>query len=322
MTSAPRLSRRHPCIAKSYWFESTDFASVISVPVWSLLFVYALTTHGYFVIEMHNFNLWSVFFHYNGVIMSEIASQITSLAIVYSTVYSRHRSKETSKRRVTGLLRGIHRWPVNSPHKGPIMRKMFPFDDVIIWWCSGRPLYPQDLWTILRICQKQIEIKQYDLNFLLRPFLDIGWNFAAPRCIKCTWNAISHHTLKACGSSSCNKNVFCDWPCYSSRVDKHDDVIKWKHFPRYWPSVRGIHQWPVNFLHKCQWRGALMFSLICAWTIGWVNNRGAGDLRRNHVHYDVTVMVLPVRYQPRDSTQTTGYLGIRIAVIVLMLTRF
>ena len=44
----------------------------------------------------------------------------------------------------------------------------------------------------------------------------------------------------------------------------HDDVIKWKHFPRYWPFVRGIHRWPVNSPHKGQWRGALIFSLICA----------------------------------------------------------
>ena len=44
----------------------------------------------------------------------------------------------------------------------------------------------------------------------------------------------------------------------------HDDVIKWKHFPRYWPFLRGIHRPPVNFPHKGQWRGALMFSLISA----------------------------------------------------------
>ena len=44
----------------------------------------------------------------------------------------------------------------------------------------------------------------------------------------------------------------------------HDDVIKWEHFPRYWPFVRGIHRFPLNSPHKGQWRGALMFSLI--WT--------------------------------------------------------
>ena len=53
----------------------------------------------------------------------------------------------------------------------------------------------------------------------------------------------------------------------------HEDVIKWKHFPRYWPFVRGIHRSPVNSPHKGQWRGALMFTLICARINGWVNNR-------------------------------------------------
>ena len=66
----------------------------------------------------------------------------------------------------------------------------------------------------------------------------------------------------------------------------HDDVIKWKHFPRYWPFVRGIHRSPVNSPHKGQWRGALMFSLICAWTNSWVNNRDAGDLKRHRTHCD------------------------------------
>ena len=70
----------------------------------------------------------------------------------------------------------------------------------------------------------------------------------------------------------------------------HDDVIKWKHFPRYWPFVRGIHRSPVNSPHKGQWHGALMFSLIWARTNTWVNNCEAGDLRRHRVHYDVIVM--------------------------------
>ena len=70
----------------------------------------------------------------------------------------------------------------------------------------------------------------------------------------------------------------------------HDDVIKWKHFPRYRPFVRGIHRSPVNSPRKGQWRGALMFSLICVWINGWVNNCEAGDLRRYRAHYNVTVM--------------------------------
>ena len=56
---------------------------------------------------------------------------------------------------------------------------------------------------------------------------------------------------------------------------EHDDVMKWKHFPCYWPFERGIRRWPVNSPHKGRWRGALIFSFICAWINGWVNNREA-----------------------------------------------
>ena len=74
--------------------------------------------------------------------------------------------------------------------------------------------------------------------------------------------------------------------------DTQDDVIKWKNVPRNWPFVRGIHRWPMNSPHKGQWRGALMFSLICVWMGDWVNNREAGDLRRHRAHNVVTVMIL------------------------------
>ena len=70
----------------------------------------------------------------------------------------------------------------------------------------------------------------------------------------------------------------------------HDDVIKWKYFPRYWPFVRGIHRSPVNSSHKGQWHGASMFYLIYAWTNSWTNHRNADDLRHHRAHYDVIVM--------------------------------
>ena len=57
------------------------------------------------------------------------------------------------------------------------------------------------------------------------------------------------------------------------------------------PWLRGIHRSPVNSPHIDQWRGALMFSLICAWTNGLVNNQDAGDLRRDRSHYDHCNMV-------------------------------
>ena len=55
---------------------------------------------------------------------------------------------------------------------------------------------------------------------------------------------------------------------------------------------RVIHRSPVKSPHKDQWRGALMFSLICVWINRWVNNREGGDLRRYRAHYDVTVMII------------------------------
>ena len=80
--------------------------------------------------------------HYNDVIVSVMASQITSLTIVYLTVYSGTDQRQHQSPASLAFVRGIHRWPVNSPHKGPVTRKMFPFDDVIMgkasritsWW--------------------------------------------------------------------------------------------------------------------------------------------------------------------------------------------
>ena len=70
--------------------------------------------------------------HYNNVIMGAMASQITSLMIVYSTVYSGADQRKHQSSVPLAFVRGIHRWPVNSPHKGPVTRKMFPFVDVIM----------------------------------------------------------------------------------------------------------------------------------------------------------------------------------------------
>ena len=72
------------------------------------------------------------FNHYDNVIMSAMSSQITSLAIVYSTVYLGADQRKHQSSASLAFVLGIHRSPVNSPHKGPVTRKMFPFDDVIV----------------------------------------------------------------------------------------------------------------------------------------------------------------------------------------------
>ena len=82
----------------------------------------------------HGHDFAHVTTHYNDVIMSTIASQITSLAIVYSTVYSGAFQRKHQSSASLAFVWGIHRGPVNSPHKRPVTRKMFPFDDVIMNW--------------------------------------------------------------------------------------------------------------------------------------------------------------------------------------------
>ena len=107
-------------------------------------------------------------------------------------------------------------------------------------------------------------------------------------------------------SSSCNPydnyRLYNKSPCYvkypGNTATYHcapqalgiHHITWWRYWMCYWPFVRGIHRSPMNSSHKGQWRGALMFSVICAWINGWVNNRGTGDLRRHGAHYDVVVM--------------------------------
>ena len=73
--------------------------------------------------------------HYNDVIMRTMASQINSLTIVYSTVYSDADQRKHRSSASLAFVRGLHRSPVNSPHKGPVMRKFFPFHDVVMRTC-------------------------------------------------------------------------------------------------------------------------------------------------------------------------------------------
>ena len=110
-----------------------------------------------------------------------------------------------------------------------------------------------------------------------------------PDCKHCWWSLLWPDRIQIRANRICyNASII------SSKPFAHDDVIKWKHFPRYWPFVQNwrIHQSPMNSPHKGQWRGALMFSFICTWINGWVNKREAGDLRRHCTHYDVTVMIV------------------------------
>ena len=97
------------------------------------------------------------FHHYNDVIMGTIASQITSLMIVYSTVYSDANQRKHQSSASLAFVQGIHWRPVNSPHKWPVVQKIFPFDDVIM---KG-PVMWEKIKSYKRLSQHSHKISPY-----------------------------------------------------------------------------------------------------------------------------------------------------------------
>ena len=96
----------------------------------------------------------SIPMHYSDVIMGTIASQITSLTIVYSIVYSDADQRKHQSSASLAFVRGIHRGTGNSPHKWPVTRKMFPFDDVILcksWIITGLYIMAMSAWILINI---------------------------------------------------------------------------------------------------------------------------------------------------------------------------
>ena len=119
----------------------------------------------------------------------------------------------------------------------------------VSWWC-GQLLSP-NLWEGKKM--RTMELSSSIDSFIPRKSMDTG-----------------NSATTMPNQSKSSSLELCRWPEYAIHwvmhvvAHNHDDVIKWKYFPRYWPFVWGIQWLPVNSPHKGQWRGALMFSLICA----------------------------------------------------------
>ena len=152
--------------------------------------------------------------HHSDVIMTAMASQITSLTVVHSTVYSGADQRKHQSSASQAFVGGIHRWPVNSPRKGPVARKKFPFDDVImsrglsvaicsndiernfyneaqprqtvvmLWYLVWYPVY-QPLWDISAACY----------------MAHVWWTFNGPYGVKRTGGACRSGWLGHTGSS-------------------------------------------------------------------------------------------------------------------------
>ena len=106
---------------------------------------------------------------YSDVMMSTMASQITSLTIAYSTVYSDADQRKPQSSASLSFVRGIHRGPVNSPHKGPVTRKMF--DNVIM---DTSEMWIGQLWLEIICCSGTNAVEHILLlNIKQFPFVDI-----------------------------------------------------------------------------------------------------------------------------------------------------
>ena len=155
-----------------------------------------------------------------------------------------------------------------------------------------------------RACSR-LALSQWETSLQVTPSL-IGWispenvqcedvigRGSLMRCVLSLWIqvgvcAIGHAALVAITGTTILVAYFMS--NHATDLKIHYEVNRWQHFPRYLTFVMGIHWSPVDSPHKGQWRGTLMFSLICARTNGSASNRGTGDLRRHHADYDVTVM--------------------------------
>ena len=127
-------------VTRKKQFDSI-YRVIILILGWRALSTQAVSDHKRLITHFVQVQGYCVYLHYNDVIMSAMASQITGLTIVYPTVYSGADQRKHQSSASVSFVWGIHRWPVNSPHKGPVTRKMFPFDDVIM---LGEPLYNDD----------------------------------------------------------------------------------------------------------------------------------------------------------------------------------
>ena len=171
------------------------------------------------------------------VIMSAIASQITGVSIVYSTVCSDADRRKHQSSTSPAFVKEIHRWPVNFPHKGPVTRKVFPFDDVIMIctddWIIRSAIKVQRIFVILQLWAYKSTVK---------------W-------IPCFYHFSTENIPIVCGES-----------IYEHRFHL-DDAMFWKHFRHYWPFVRGICRLRVDSTHnRPVIRNLLQIDAIICWT--------------------------------------------------------
>ena len=179
----------------------------------------------------------------------------------YNGSYKRliNQMASVSQRRAAPNYFALTLFVPNSPHKRPVTPKNLSKKQSSVWWFETS-WHPCDVIVVL-------------------------WGFHPHRKPRAAvWSILSSPTTLE--TSDANVGIMTNllgfrcsvwYRCAHGFPEFRDDVIKWKHFPRYWPFVRGIQRSPVNCPHKVQRREALMFFFICVWINGGVNNRETGD---------------------------------------------
>ena len=170
--------------------------------------------------------------HYCDVIMGKIASQITSLTIVYSAVYSGTDQRKHQSSASLAFVRGIHRGPVNSPHKWPVTRKMFPFDDVImvsIKW--------SDQWDIKPVRQLINQVKKASWRYFIEFNSLTRWGRVTHICVSNLTITVSDNGLSPGRRKAIigiNAGILLIWPLRTNFseifIEIHIFSAQWRHF--------------------------------------------------------------------------------------------
>ena len=155
--------------------------------------------------------------HHNDVIMSTMASQITSLGIVYSTFYSGADQRKHQRSASLTSVWWIHRWPINSPHKRPVTRKHFPFDDVNMeWHCPAKNSTQKRLgrWIVSSAPKllSGLWVTRYDITYWLQFHVRIDKNTHHNKVV--IWE------FRICETLLQTDEIVSDQKCYSSAEEQ------------------------------------------------------------------------------------------------------
>ena len=173
--------------------------------------------------------------------MGTVASQIASLTIVNSTVYSGVDQRKHQRSASLAFVRGIYRWPVNSPHKWPVTRKMFPFDDVIVRCQVDCPGRHRDVLTLVLIDHQGVMLTTF--------------TFQCPTCTYVYWNGNIVMLRLSSGSTGSRQNI-------DFRRSEWRTFQWWRHF-RF--SV-WYHQW--YWYDYAYWIFICVRHKVTIWTSG------------------------------------------------------